>query len=216
MRIVAVPVKSLDRTKSRLAPVLSSSERARLAMAMFEDVLDACLNQQGWEPWVISRSEAVLQLANRRGVRPLAEAGTTLLQAIRQVEAGTRIIDCSDLAIVLADLPLLTTTALAMVLAQAEPVVAAPSISDGGTNVLVRRPPSIIRPRFGRSSFEKHRHEAYRRGVTFKSITGGDVGFDLDRPEDLVTVLGHDRETRTRTACVEMGLAARLRMDTRL
>jgi 2-phospho-L-lactate guanylyltransferase len=216
MRVVAVPVKSLDRTKTRLAPVLSPHERADLAAAMLNDVLDACLPHAGWEVWVISAQDEVLRLAEQRGARPLRETGTTLGQAVRQVEAQARDEDCVELAVVLADLPFATRDAIGEVLKTSAPVVASPATSDGGTNVLVRRPPSIIPARFGRSSFSKHRAEAYRRGVTFESFESSALGFDLDRPADVVAVLEAESDNRTKAACLRMGLADRLRVNTPL
>jgi 2-phospho-L-lactate guanylyltransferase len=216
MQVVAVPVKSLDRTKTRLASVLSPHERGKLAAAMLNDVLDACLPQAGWEVWVVSAQDEVLGLAKHRGARSLRETGTTLGQAVRQVEAQAREEDCVELAVVLADLPFATRDAVAEVLGTSASVVAAPATSDGGTNALIRRPPSIIPARFGRSSFSKHRAEAYRRGVTFESIDSSALGFDLDRPADLVAVLEAERDSRTKAACLRMGLADRLRVNTPL
>ena len=54
MRAIALPVKSLDESKGRLAPLLSPLERAALTLAMLEDVLDATLAMPGWDTWVIS------------------------------------------------------------------------------------------------------------------------------------------------------------------
>ena len=73
MRIVAIPVKALGRAKRRLAPALSPLERAALALAMLEDVLDACLGHPGWETWVVSPDEAVLEVAAARRARVVAE-----------------------------------------------------------------------------------------------------------------------------------------------
>jgi 2-phospho-L-lactate guanylyltransferase len=210
MRVLVVPVKSLERTKSRLAPVLSLSERAALTLAMVEDVLDACTGQDGWDVWVVSRDEAVLESAARRGARSVAEEGQSLNAAIRQVEGllGKR----SELAVVLGDLPLLSRNALATALEAKEAVVAAPARSDGGTNVLVRRPPSVIQPRFGRASFAKHRWAARRARVPFAEMNLPELGFDLDRPSDLHDVLGSTAAGRTRTICLEMRLPERLRL----
>lgn len=215
MQIIAVPVKELEASKSRLAPVLSQAERAVLSLAMFEDVLDACQAQAGWDVWVISRAEAVLEQAGRRGARPVAERGRTLLQAVRQVEAAvpgrwTR------LAVLLADLPLLTPGALAAALSLSTGglVVAAPAASDAGTNLLVRRPPSAIPARFGPSSFARHRAEAARHKIPFREAPVPEIAFDLDRPSDLARLIDERRPSRTLTACLEMGLAARLAVRT--
>ena len=211
MQIIAVPVKSLEASKSRLAPVLSKTERAVLSLALFEDVLDACLAQVGWEAWVISRDDVVLERAARSGARPIAERGRTLLQAVRQVEEAVPG-RWARLAVVLADLPLLSAGALAAALALGAggPVVAARAGSDGGTNLLLRRPPSAIPARFGPSSFARHRAEAARRKVPFREARIPEIGFDLDRPSDLARLLEVERPGRARSACLEMGLAARL------
>lgn len=210
MQVLAVPVKSLERAKSRLAKVLSLPERATLTLAMAEDVLDACTAQPSWETWVVSRDEAVLEVAARHGARPVPEAGRSLNEAIRQAESlvtGRS----STLAVVLADLPLLTPTSLAIALAGDARVTAAPAASDGGTNLLVRHPPSVIPPRFGPASLARHRWAARHARVSFRQVRSPELAFDLDRPTDLMRVLAENRPGRTLAACRELGLAERLR-----
>jgi 2-phospho-L-lactate guanylyltransferase len=213
MRVIAVPVKALDRAKGRLAEVLQPLERAALTLAMLEDVLDASLAIPGWQTWVISPDEAVLEVSARRRARPVIEEAPGLLRAIRQVEEEAHGADA--LAVVLGDLPLLTADALGTVLQTLGPVVGAPSESDSGTNVLLRRPPSMISPRFGTDSFRKHREAAELRGVPFASVRAPELGFDLDRPEDIPVVLRSSTRCRTSAACLEMGLAERLSIRAR-
>jgi 2-phospho-L-lactate guanylyltransferase len=211
MRVLAVPVKRLERAKSRLAGLLSAPERAALTLAMLEDVLDACLAQEGWEVWVVSGADRALRAAAARGARPVREEGRSLLAAVRQVESLVEG-PGPELAVVLADLPEITAPALGAVLARPSAVVAVASASDGGTNVLVRRPPRAIPARFGRSSFAKHRWAARRAGVSFEAVAAPELSFDLDRPGDLARVIAADRPTRTRLACRDMALADRLRL----
>lgn len=215
MRVLAVPVKSLERAKSRLGAILSPGERAALSLAMLEDVLDACLGQAGWDVWVVSHAQAALEAAVRRGARAVPEHGASLVAAVGQVEravAGR----ATELGIVLADLPFVTPVALREALGRAASaaVAAVPAESDGGTNILLRTPPSVIPARFGRSSYPRHRLEAYRAGVTLKEVRSPELGFDLDRPTDLVRLLESDGDSRARSACLEMGLADRLRVRT--
>jgi 2-phospho-L-lactate guanylyltransferase len=208
MRVIAVPVKSLERAKGRLSEHLRPLERAALTLAMLEDVLDACLQIPGWQTWVISPDEAVLEVAARRRARPVIEEDPGLLSAVRQVEEEAASADA--LAVVLGDLPLLTAPALSRLLHTIGPVVAAPSGSDHGTNVLLRRPPGMIAARFGTDSFRKHREAAELRGLPFAEVDAPETAFDLDRREDVPTVLTQGGHTRTRAACMEMGLAERL------
>jgi 2-phospho-L-lactate guanylyltransferase len=215
MRVLAVPVKSLERAKSRLGAILSPSERAALSLAMLEDVLDACLAQVGWDVWMVSHAQAALDAAARKGARAVPELGGSLSAAVGQMDraaAGRAI----TLGVVLADLPLVTPVALSAALARATSaaVAAVPAESDGGTNMLLRTPPSVIPARFGRSSFSRHRLEAYRFGVTLQEVRSPELGFDLDRPADLVRLVESDGDSRARSACLEMGLADRLRVRT--
>jgi 2-phospho-L-lactate guanylyltransferase len=210
VQVLVVPVKMLERSKRRLGPLLSPAERAVLTLAMFEDVLDACLAQLDWEVWVLSGAEAALEVAARRGARPVTEEDQSLLMAVRQAEAqvtGRR----DAMAVVLGDLPLLTAEALARAVAMPGAVVASPAASDGGTNMLLRRPASVIPARFGRASFAKHRWAARRARVEFAVVDRPELAFDLDRPPDVAGFLAAGRRGRTRSACLEMGLAGRLR-----
>ena len=155
MRVIAVPIKSLSRAKSRLAPVLSPLERAALTLAMLEDVLDATLAIPSWETWVISPDEAVLEIAARRSAMPLSEAKPTLASAVRQVEEEAKERDADSLAILLGDTALVSADALQEALRTLGSVVLARSGHGGGTNLLLRRPPKAIAARFGPSSFER-------------------------------------------------------------
>lgn len=213
MRVLAVPVKRLDRAKSRLAPLLTLAERATLTLAMLEDVLDAALAQDGWDTWVASSDEAVLEVAARRGSRPVPDEWSRperLLSAVRALEADVKG-RTSTLAVLLADLPLITATALADALERDAPVVAAPAGSDGGTNLLVRRPASVIPARFGRDSFARHRWAARRARVGFDAVDRPELAFDLDRPDDVAALLAAKAPGRTWAACHELGLPDRLR-----
>src|SRR5438874_4384441 len=102
MRVVAVPVKSPRASKTRLSPLLGPDERAALTVAMFEDVLDACLGQGEWDVWVISADPTVAEIAAARGARPIPERGRGLRRAVRQVEADLTAGD-DELAVVLGD-----------------------------------------------------------------------------------------------------------------
>src|SRR3990172_12866120 len=108
MRAIAVPVKPLSRSKSRLSSALSPLERGALTLAMLEDVLDACLAVPGWQTWVVSPDEAVLEIAARRGAQPMPEAKPPLSAAVRQAEEEAIGRGDEVLAVLLAHCPLLT------------------------------------------------------------------------------------------------------------
>src|SRR3990170_6375280 len=154
-------------------------ERGALTLAMLEDALDAALAVAGWETWVISPDETVLEVAARRGARPVAEEKPPLAAAIRQVEADSSEREADALAVLLADTALVTHEALVESLHTLGPVVLAPSSSDGGTNLLVRRPPRSIRARFGPGSFDKHVEAAAERALPVSMADREELAFDL-------------------------------------
>jgi 2-phospho-L-lactate/phosphoenolpyruvate guanylyltransferase len=214
VRILAIPVKSLGRSKGRLSPICSPLERAALTLAMLEDVLRASLPIAGWDTWVVSPDEAVLEIAARRGARAVPEEAPSLLGAVRQVdrEATQRAADA--LAVVLADVALATSAALSEALHTLGPIVMAPADDDLGTNVLIRRPPRAIRPRFGPDSFSRHRHEAENKGLPIAVVRSPELAFDLDTPDEVITLIRSQAAGKAREVCLELELEARIRVRT--
>lgn len=211
MRVVAVPVKSLSRAKTRLSPALTGLERGALTLAMLEDVLDAALSVPGWETWVVSPDEVALEIAAGRGARPIPEAKPPLANAIRQVEAKARQDGASALAVLPADVPLVTVETLHEALRTLGAVVLARSADGSGTSLLLRRPPRAIPARFGPDSFRRHVELAAARGLPVSIVERRELSFDVDRPDDILTLLADGRRGRTREVCLQMDLGARLR-----
>ncbi len=209
MRVVVIPVKALDRSKSRLSSVLTPLERGALTLAMLEDVLDVTLALAGWDTWVVSPDEVVLEVAVRRGVRALAEDRPGLSAALRQAEGAAIAERAAALAVLPGDLPLLTAEALMGAVRTLGPVVIASSIRDG-TSLLLRRPPRAIASRFGSGSFRKHLELAEAKDLPVAVVDRPELSFDLDLPSDILTLLEDGRRGRTREVCLGMDLGDRL------
>jgi 2-phospho-L-lactate guanylyltransferase len=214
VKVLAIPVKSLSEAKSRLAPALSPLERGALTLAMFEDVLDAAVQLQGWELWVVSPDEAVLEVAARRSVRGVPEDKPPLSNAVRQVEREAEDAGADVLAVLLADTPLVTAEALTRALHTLGRVVLAPDAAESGTNLLVRRPPRAIPARFGPDSYRKHLESAETKGLPAAVVELPELAFDLDAPGDILTLLQTRREGRTRQVCLDMDLRSRIQIRT--
>ena len=210
VRVIALPVKSLGETKSRLDPVLDPLERGALTLAMLEDVMDATQDLFGWETWVVSPDETVLEIALARGAHAVIEDAPPLSSAIHQVEEEADAKMVESLAILLPDTPLVTATALTKALHTLGSVVLAPSADEGGTNLLLRRPPTSIPARFGHDSYRKHLQEAAEADVPTAVVEVDELAFDLDLPNDILTVLDSGRDTRTLQVCHDLDLRSRI------
>ncbi len=210
MRILALPVASLADAKSRLSPVLTPIERAALTLAMLEDVLDVTLALTGWQTWVISPDEAVLEIALRRQAEAVLEEEPGLAGSIAQMEETAEGRGADALAILLPDTPLITVRGLTKALRTLGGVVIAPNLGETGTNLLMRRPPRAIAAHFGRDSYRRHLQEAAEHDLPASVITSAELGFDLDVPGDILTLLNSDQRGRTMEICRELELEERL------
>jgi 2-phospho-L-lactate guanylyltransferase len=210
LRAIDLPVKSLSESKARLSPVLSPLERGALTLAMLEDVMDITQAITGWETWVISPDETVLEVTLKRAAHAIREEKPPLANAIRQAEEEASARQAEALAVLLPDTPLVTVDALTRALHTLGPVVLAPSADESGTNLLIRRPPATIDARFGTDSYRKHLQAAAVADRPTAIVSAPELAFDLDLPGDILTVLEARREGRTREVCLDMDLASRI------
>jgi len=70
-------------------------------------------------------------------------------------------------------------------------VALTPSKDGAGTNALLMHPPGVIRPVFGRGSFQKHLALADQQGVSRRVIRTSGIGFDVDEPKDFRRLMHH-------------------------
>lgn len=210
MRAIALPVRSLDESKSRLAPICTPIERAALTLAMLEDVIDETERVAGWETWVISPDETVLEQALVRGAHAVTEDRPGLGNAVRQIEDEAAGRGLEALAVLLPDTPFMSAWALTKALHTLGPVVVAPAADEQGTNLLVRRPPSSIEAHFGADSYRRHLETAAEQGIPTSIVELPDLAFDLDVPSDILTVLETRRPGRTLEVCRELDLGSRI------
>jgi 2-phospho-L-lactate guanylyltransferase len=185
-------------------------ERAALTLAMLEDVLDATLAMPGWESWVVSPDPAVLEIAAVRGARPVTDEHGALGPALVHAEEEGAAAGTNALAVLLPDTPLLTPAALTRALHTLGPVVIAPSTDGTGTNLLLRRPGDALPSRFGRDSYRRHLEAAAERDLPVAVVEDPAIAFDLDVPDDILTVLRDGPNGRTRQVLEEMEAAPRV------
>lgn len=132
-------------------------DRVELAAAFGEDTLRACLDC----PRVVSVLIVSAQpVPVRPGVRHVEDPGTGLNDAIRA--AVCLLPEGTPVAVLVADLPCLTSDALSDVLRKAQMVLeqascaTVPDSQETGTTMLLGRAPDV-RPSFGPDSLRRHR-----------------------------------------------------------
>jgi 2-phospho-L-lactate guanylyltransferase len=179
---VLVPYSERD-PKSRLAPVLSAPERRSFARAMLADVVDA-VRGAGHDPELLVPEPPDAALPDVPATvddRRLTPAVDAVLDRV-----GGQV---PEVAVVMADLPLATPTALRRLVGVGGDVAVAPG-RGGGTNALVVRDPAFPVDYHG-ASYRDHREAAAAAGLSVGVVDSMRLATDVDEPTDLAEVLLH-------------------------
>ncbi len=187
---VIIPVKPLNRAKSRLADALTPEQRQQLAETMMRHVLEVVRRvPQVYGTLLISRDQRALAIARDYNARTVQESGqpelNTALTRATQVIAGWG----GEAVLVLpADLPLITPDDITKMIALSEDVPSVVIATDqhrDGTNALLVRPPGALDYAFGVGSFARHVERAKAIGATIQEFKSERLALDIDVPADL-------------------------------
>jgi 2-phospho-L-lactate/phosphoenolpyruvate guanylyltransferase len=209
-----VPVKPFAIAKRRLAPVLSSDERAQLARLMLEDVLDvlaACAVLSG--VIVITRDDAAGRMARISGACVLSDSVFDINAAVRMAIDLLCERRGAGMIVVPSDIPLLPAPLIEELgdhMSRSRAVTLVPATRDGGTNLLACSPVTAISPSFGPGSFQRHCSAARDAGIIPTVLASEAAGLDIDRSEDLVAFLSIPSATRSRAFLAGLDIDARL------
>ncbi|MFQ5800098.1 MAG: 2-phospho-L-lactate guanylyltransferase [Candidatus Hydrothermarchaeales archaeon] len=190
-----VPVKELDKAKSRLSSVFKPEERSGLLLAMLGDVLSALTDVTSI---VISPEELSLHLPGDRTIFLLDRGGKGLNDAVKAANKHAIKLGASATLFVPADMPLITRQEVEEVLDLGKKYnVIITHATDGGTGILYRRPPDVMESRFTRNSFQDHQKEARRKRITMFVHDSLSLSLDIDTLEDIHRFMERGKGTRT-------------------
>ena len=185
-----IPVKPLNRAKSRLAGVLSAEQRYEFATMIYRHVLTVASSVKHLAGTVVvSRDTKALAMAREVGARTIQESNPSdsnpaLKRATEMVKAWRG----SAVLILPADLPFVTADDLhnmiEMMLGAMCVVLATDAVQDG-TNAMLVRPPGLFDYQYGVGSYRKHAQAAQEAGAIVKTYQSETIAIDIDVPEDL-------------------------------
>jgi 2-phospho-L-lactate guanylyltransferase len=205
MRLHAiVPVKALERAKSRLSGVLAPAERRLLVVEMLGRVLDTLARAPLAAVWVVSADPVVLALAQARGARPLPEEAADLNGALEQARAAARAAGAEAVAALPADVPLLAVgdvAALAGLLAAGADAALAPDAAGRGTNALALLARAPLPFAFGEDSAARHLRTAAALGLVCRTYHSPTLALDVDDPASLARYRALTAAAAYRAAC---------------
>ena len=181
---VIVPIKTRSECKSRLRNAMQPPARRRLAQEMLEHVLAQASHSD-----LVDKVLVVSPERDRlsRYVLLLQDRGKDLNAALDMGRALAISRGASELTILAADLPMVTTSEIDSLVAagrQSE-VAIAPDRAGIGTNGLFLAKPQNFAFQFGTGSFARHEAEAIRRGSRPTRCILPGLAADVDTGDDL-------------------------------
>lgn len=181
-RALLVPVKAFAEAKGRLAPALSPNDRAALARRLASGVVAAA----GSLPVaVVCDDQDVAAWARHLGALVIWEPGQGLNRA---VEAGVAHLTRAGVQqVVVAAGDLARVSDLSWV-ADFAGFTIVPDRRHDGTNVIGVPTSSNFSFAYGPGSYRRHLAAARRSGAPVRVVHGSELAWDVDVPEDLVSI----------------------------
>lgn len=209
-----IPVKSLDKAKSRLSPFLPIAERKEFCLKMLEDVLNAVNSAKNVsQTVVVGKDLDVLHATEKFDVAYLREWRGGLNLAVSQAIDWCCKRRASSVLVLPIDIPLVMPVDLEGMLALRDKasMVISPSRRGEGTNALLLTPPDVAPTFYGPQSFQRHLEEASKRGISLSCYRSERIALDIDTVEDLIDfILTHAKETNTYKLLDKMEIPSKL------
>ena len=187
-----VPVKRFENAKTRLSSILDMDDRILLSSLMLEDTVKNLSS-------VRSLTQVVIVSADKRAEEMATKHGVTFLREEREKGVNSAIAladvysirEAAEATVVIPqDLPLLDTIEVSKACELAENesmcIVICPSLRYDGTNMLLRKPPSVIATFYDMDSYNMHVKAALKLGIPIKRLFSKSVMYDIDTPEDVL------------------------------
>ncbi len=192
---VAIPIKDLSSSKSRLAHALPDHARSALMGAMLADLLDTlseCSTVSGIA--VITRCPRAGATARLHGAEVLNFADDQCLNSgvSAAVTEFTRR-NITEMMVLHGDLPLAESTDIDEVINShrlgSKAVTLVTDSHKNGTNAMLLQLPSAMKLFFGQNSHGKHQNYCITQQISWQSIQNKNMGYDLDLWKDFQPLL---------------------------
>lgn len=191
-----VPVKRFENAKSRLSSMLDTQDRITLSSLMLEDTLQILsVAPPLTQVIIVSADKRADEIATKHGATFLPEEKEKGVNSAVALADGYCIEkEAADATIVIPhDLPLLDSIVISKACELAEKestcIVICPSVRYDGTNMLLRKPPSVIGTFYETDSYNMHVRTAIKLGIPVKPLLSKSLMYDIDTPEDALQLI---------------------------
>ena len=190
-----VPVKRFENAKTRLSSMLDTDDRIHLSSLMLEDTLQILsVAPSLTQVLIVSADKRAEEIATRRGANFLRQEKDKGVNSAVGLADSYCMKEAADATIVIPqDLPLLDaiyiTKAYELAENESRCVVICPSLRYDGTNMLLRKPPSVIATFYDTDSYNMHVKAATKIGIPIKHLFSKNLMYDIDTLEDALQLI---------------------------
>jgi FO synthase len=212
-----LPIKAFRPVKTRLASVLSPTQREALMKSMVEDVLLALSNCSAIKGvLLVSNDDEMPALAEKHGAEILSlERDEDLNAAVQAASEHLHEKGIDRILVLHGDIPLLRGSDLNQLIESScdQELTLLSCRAGSGSNALITDLPAKIPFVYGRQSFARFQQEAQERGVETGFADIPEIAFDIDTVTDLADLCRYfrdhpNRQTITRDFLNQAGLLA--------
>ena len=189
--LAIVPVKILEKVKSRLSKILTLEQRKDLSLAMFKDVLETLASANMLSSIVVvSKDSEIADISSQAGAEVFSETSypglnASLNEALSSLGSRTN----DGIVVFPSDIPLLRVRDVHTVLNQTNEerrAVLVPSRDGDGTNCISLSENHNFRFDYGKNSYLRHKKQAFRLDLDVIELQIENIAYDVDQPNDLL------------------------------
>ena len=191
---IIIPIKKFEKSKTRLSGFLNPEQRVRLCHLMVNDLIEKISELEGSSMFLVTNEIITIpEKLNEKIVVLFEGRSTGVNDAVKLADSYIARVKFDSSVVIPIDIPLLTLIEINEIISFArnykENICMVPSNSFDGTNILLRKPHSIIDTSYDDNSFFNHFKKALERGISPKIFYHENLKLDIDTIGDVMLAL---------------------------
>jgi 2-phospho-L-lactate guanylyltransferase len=196
-----IPVKSLHSAKSRLSPFLTLQQRKNLALFLLNATIKTVKASRFVSDIIVVSSDNIIEyLSFKNSLKFIKDADNGVNNAVILADRYCIENEIDANIVIPNDIPFLSFRSIDQICIISEKysrcVIICPSKRFDGTNILLRKPPGVIKTFYDNDSYANHLKEAKKLNIPIESLDYANLRFDIDTKEDLIEFLYSNSENR--------------------
>jgi 2-phospho-L-lactate guanylyltransferase len=194
-----IPVKNLHSAKSRLSPFLTLQQRRNLALILLNATIKTVKSSRFISDIiVVSSDDTIKNFSFENSLKFIKDADNGVNNAVILADRYCIENEIDANIVIPNDLPFLSFKSIDQICVISEKyskcIIICPSKRFDGTNILLRKPPGVIKTFYDNDSYANHLKEAKQLNIPIESLDHDNLRFDIDTKQDLIEFLYFDSE----------------------